>query len=66
MNGIGDHMDHKENMYKNESHRKKKVGGGRQQDLERRKKGKYQSSVKPFYLKRWSNWMKSLIETKKM
>jgi hypothetical protein len=27
-------------------------------------KGKYQSSVKPFYLKRWSNWMKSLITTK--
>jgi hypothetical protein len=28
-------------------------------------KGKYQSSVKPFYLKRWSNWMKILIKKKR-
>jgi hypothetical protein len=38
MTGIGAPMDHKENMYKNEVRRKKKVGGGRQQDLERRKR----------------------------
>jgi hypothetical protein len=37
MIGIGDPVDHKENMYKNEARRKKKVGGGRKQDLERRK-----------------------------
>jgi hypothetical protein len=28
-------------------------------------KRKYQSSVKPFYLKRWNNLMKSLIKKKK-
>jgi hypothetical protein len=38
MNGIGDPIDHKSNMYKNEVRRKKKVGGGRQHDLVRRKK----------------------------
>jgi hypothetical protein len=37
MNGIGAPTNHKENMHKNEVHRKKKVGGGRQQDLVRRK-----------------------------
>jgi hypothetical protein len=26
-------------------------------------KGKYKSSIKLFYLKRWSNWMKVLIKT---
>ena len=40
MNGIGAPVEHKANMYKNESHRKKKVGDGRQEDLERRKKMK--------------------------
>ena len=38
MTGIGAPVDHKENMYKNEACRKKKVGGGRQQDLARRKR----------------------------
>jgi hypothetical protein len=38
MTRIGAPVDHKENMYNNEVHRKKKVGGGRQQDLERRKR----------------------------
>jgi hypothetical protein len=38
MTEIGAPMDHKENMYKNEVCIKKKVGGGRQQDLVRRKK----------------------------
>jgi hypothetical protein len=63
MTWIGAPADHKENMYKNEFLRKKKVGGRRQKDSVRRKR-KYQSSVKPFYLKRWSNWMKNLIKTK--
>jgi hypothetical protein len=38
MTGIGAPTDHKENMYKNEIHRKKKVGGRRQQDLATRKR----------------------------
>jgi hypothetical protein len=38
MTGIGAPVDHKENMYKNKVHRKRKVGGERQQDLERRKR----------------------------
>jgi hypothetical protein len=38
MTGIGAPEDHKENMYKNEVHRKKKLGDGRQQDLVRIKK----------------------------
>ena len=63
MTRIGDPMDHKENMYTNEFLINKKVGSGRQQELVRRKR-KYQSSIKTFYLKRWSNWMKSLIKTK--
>jgi hypothetical protein len=58
---IGAPADHKENIHKNESCRRKKVGGKRQQDLVRRKES-YQSSVKPFYLKRWSNWMNDLIK----
>jgi hypothetical protein len=37
MTGIGAPADHKENMYKNEVCRKKKVGDGRQQDLEEEK-----------------------------
>jgi len=36
MTRIGDPADHKENMYNNEV-RKNKVGGGRHQDLGRRK-----------------------------
>jgi hypothetical protein len=63
MTRIGAPANHKTNMYKNEVRRKKKVGGGgRQQDLVRRKMN-FWSSVKPFYLKRWSNWIKSLIKT---
>jgi hypothetical protein len=38
MTGIGAPADHKENIYKNEVCRRKKVGGGRQQDLVRRKR----------------------------
>ena len=37
MTRIGAPADHKENMYKNEVHRKKKVGSKKKQDLERRK-----------------------------
>jgi hypothetical protein len=38
MTGIGAPTDHKENMYKNEVHRKKKVGGGRQARPGKKKK----------------------------
>ena len=38
MNWIGAPTDHKSNMYKNEVRRNKKVGRGRQHDLERRKR----------------------------
>ena len=37
MTGIGAPTDHKANMYKNEVCRRRKVGGGRQQGLVRRK-----------------------------
>jgi hypothetical protein len=38
MTGIGAPMDNKENTHKNEVRRKKKVGGGRKQDLVRIKR----------------------------
>ena len=38
MNGIGAPTDYKENMYKNEVCKKKKVDDGKQQDLARRKR----------------------------
>jgi hypothetical protein len=38
MNGIGAPMENKANIYKNEVCRRKKVDGGGQQDLVRRKK----------------------------